>query len=612
MSSQYDSVHDGVQPVNSSSVFATATSQTQLGVNSPAHSEESPTTPKSSVSALSSATSVESAVPPANSMARSATFDILPSPPSLDDQTVIASRPPVGPPKQAVKGNRPDNMSSGLSCQWINCTNSFPTAEDLYNHLCEVHVGRKSTNNLSLTCRWGDCRVITVKRDHITSHIRVHVPLKPYKCDLCHKDFKRPQDLKKHVKIHADDAPFSRITYPRLPAVIPVMGSNLQDYNIHNMTSSQSQYQPLEYSYGGLSYAAAPKSSYPQLYSNFDSSVNDSWDLLRKRAFESSKDLFEDIKRSRISPIYSNDMVARLNNIDAFVNNGSINGVNSGVNPLSDPLNNNNGPLPPSLPLAARPSYTDSDRSLPPFRSHHDLVEADRFLSQLSANMCQGSALPASYSSPQRVEAAASGIQRVSSTDSSYSSYHYPYPQTHSSSTLMPSLPSATINNNNTGSHPTLHTPGHIHNNAYTSSGPTTSSGNMYPVISSYSHSDMANPPLQAYPQLASRHEYDSGRRVSVGVQRSANVEDKTQDVADELAKGFEGLEISESDRQRHAKLIDLLRSMIRDLIQEEERKEKERKEKENKENESKQRNGIKLNGRIGLYPNITAPIRVV
>lgn len=68
-------------------------------------------------------------------------------------------------------------------------------------HICERHVGRKSTNNLNLTCGWNTCRTTTVKRDHITSHIRVHVPLKPHKCDFCGKSFKRPQDLKKHVKV---------------------------------------------------------------------------------------------------------------------------------------------------------------------------------------------------------------------------------------------------------------------------------------------------------------------------------------------------------------------------------------------------------------------------
>lgn len=80
--------------------------------------------------------------------------------------------------------------------------------------MCERHVGRKSTNNLNLTCGWSNCRTTTVKRDHITSHIRVHVPLKPHKCDFCGKAFKRPQDLKKHVKTHADDSVLMRSPEP--------------------------------------------------------------------------------------------------------------------------------------------------------------------------------------------------------------------------------------------------------------------------------------------------------------------------------------------------------------------------------------------------------------
>lgn len=75
-------------------------------------------------------------------------------------------------------------------------------------------MGRKSTNNLNLTCQWGSCRTTTVKRDHITSHIRVHVPLKPHKCEFCGKSFKRPQDLKKHVKTHADDSVIMRSPGP--------------------------------------------------------------------------------------------------------------------------------------------------------------------------------------------------------------------------------------------------------------------------------------------------------------------------------------------------------------------------------------------------------------
>ncbi|TIA89548.1 hypothetical protein E3P99_01994 [Wallemia hederae] len=40
----------------------------------------------------------------------------------------------------------------------------------------------------------------------MTSHIRVHVPLKPHKCTECSKQFKRPQDLKKHEKTHINDS----------------------------------------------------------------------------------------------------------------------------------------------------------------------------------------------------------------------------------------------------------------------------------------------------------------------------------------------------------------------------------------------------------------------
>ncbi|KAI7977952.1 hypothetical protein EIK77_009492 [Talaromyces pinophilus] len=112
----------------------------------------------------------------------------------------------------AVVGNQSNtNGNSSIEefpCMWQGCTERCANPETLY------HVGRKSTNNLNLTCQWGNCRTTTVKRDHITSHIRVHVPLKPHKCELCGKAFKRPQDLKKHVKTHADDSVLIRSPGP--------------------------------------------------------------------------------------------------------------------------------------------------------------------------------------------------------------------------------------------------------------------------------------------------------------------------------------------------------------------------------------------------------------
>ncbi|KAI9031839.1 hypothetical protein CLU79DRAFT_730383 [Phycomyces nitens] len=90
-------------------------------------------------------------------------------------------------------------------CRWIACNDEFIEPEGLYLHLTNDHVGRKSTGNLCLTCCWENCDVSVIKRDHITSHLRVHIPLKPHRCIFCERTFKRPQDLKKHERTHTDE-----------------------------------------------------------------------------------------------------------------------------------------------------------------------------------------------------------------------------------------------------------------------------------------------------------------------------------------------------------------------------------------------------------------------
>lgn len=73
---------------------------------------------------------------------------------------------------------RPDDptpaspSADGHRCQWEACSKVAPDPEALYTHLCNDHIGRKSTNNLCLSCKWKDCGTTCAKRDHITSHLR--------------------------------------------------------------------------------------------------------------------------------------------------------------------------------------------------------------------------------------------------------------------------------------------------------------------------------------------------------------------------------------------------------------------------------------------------------
>ena len=79
---------------------------------------------------------------------------------------------PEIPPSSSSAPSLSSDDSSSHQCQWIGCDKALPDPESLYNHLCNDHIGRKSTGNLCLTCKWKDCGTTCAKRDHITSHLR--------------------------------------------------------------------------------------------------------------------------------------------------------------------------------------------------------------------------------------------------------------------------------------------------------------------------------------------------------------------------------------------------------------------------------------------------------
>jgi len=326
-----------------------------------------------------------------------------------------------------------------LTCQWLNCGERHQAAEALYEHVCERHVGRKSTNNLNLTCHWGSCRVTTVKRDHITSHIRVHVPLKPHKCDFCGKAFKRPQDLKKHVKTHADDSVLLRSPDPNMGQNRPPGNSYQQPaqanngYYGHDMGANNGYPHP---SHGLNSnsffqqppqqpqYAGYGQVNYPASNSLADIQSMDT----RRRAIEALNDFLGDIKRRAIDPGNYYDVGQRLQsaNLPLPISTGygystgnnyasNNNSSYSAASSLLDSFNNsgNLGMTGSSGGSMSQGPLTQS-YSLPlpsNARTKQDLVEIDKFLEQLQATVYESSS-----------SAAAAGVQQPGS-HSQYTNY---------------------------------------------------------------------------------------------------------------------------------------------------------------------------------------------
>ncbi|KAI0294986.1 hypothetical protein BC826DRAFT_1104456 [Russula brevipes] len=215
------------------------------------------------------------------------------------------------------------DTSSFHKCRWLDCTKSFPDPETLYNHLCNDHIGRKSTNNLCLTCKWKDCSTTCTKRDHITSHLRVHTPLKPHVCDICKKTFKRPQDLKKHEKIHTEEHHAQHKHSKAVTVPDSVYARNRESMDDNSRFSSRPKLQPGHLT--SVSHFGALPTPSPEVM--HQQTQLPTWETLRpdgssvpstgiKRSHEYSiavEDFFQDVKKRRVIPSYdSPDMADRL------------------------------------------------------------------------------------------------------------------------------------------------------------------------------------------------------------------------------------------------------------------------------------------------------------
>ncbi|KAE8451296.1 protein with putative role during mitosis [Mollisiaceae sp. DMI_Dod_QoI] len=314
-----------------------------------------------------------------------------------DPQQEATTAPATEVPRPAIAAD--DN----LSCQWDKCSERCTSAEALFEHICEKHVGRKSTNNLNLTCGWNSCRTTTVKRDHITSHIRVHVPLKPHKCDFCGKAFKRPQDLKKHVKTHADDSVLLRSPEQHGHAG---QGSGYRQggkviANLQNLAANGGYYDHSAQMHPGPApsygahhsthngyYAPQQPSSYAPVYypvsHGGDLGQHTAYDG-RKRGYDALNEFFGDAKRRQIDPNSYAQVGQRLMALQGVpIHSGGISEyIPAGPSLVSvDGHGGHHGAHMPQHQYAL---------PLPAVRTKADLMNIDQFLEQMQSTVYENS-----------------------------------------------------------------------------------------------------------------------------------------------------------------------------------------------------------------------------
>ncbi|KAJ9668239.1 hypothetical protein H2201_001669 [Coniosporium apollinis] len=439
----------------------------------------------------------------------------------------VSTTPPTQPQAlpPAVSAATSSATGDSLTCQWANCGERCATPEQLYDHVCERHVGRKSTNNLNLTCQWGNCRTTTVKRDHITSHIRVHVPLKPHKCDFCGKAFKRPQDLKKHVKTHADDSVLLRSPEPnrtqhgggqggyppnsgKLVADLQAVAATASGYYPDNSLGPNPGYGHQNGSGPAAYYGSAPQNStYGPVYYAVNPAAalsNDSYEIRKRAAMDALNEFFGDAKRRAIDPSTYYDVGQRLMALQGLslpgmpMMGGYHNGGYGG-----GAADYGSGPTLASPAVHAIPQHQYS-LPLPNLRTKSDLVNIDQFLEQLQATVYENSN-----------HAAAAGVAQAGShyihpaLNSSYRSSNSPPGMMQSSQPgAAASLPTPTSADtpaltpaSSVMSYGSAHSPNSVHSGHTISPISRPSVGSMYPTLPSVSSiSDISG----AYPATTS------------------------------------------------------------------------------------------------------------
>ena len=94
-----------------------------------------------------------------------------------------------------------------MYCKWKDCNAQTDTVAELYEHV------KTHDFDIPFFCSWNGCQQLCYKRARLLTHLLTHIPLRAFKCRVCHKGFKRQQELRRHyISLHV----FKQRKYARL------------------------------------------------------------------------------------------------------------------------------------------------------------------------------------------------------------------------------------------------------------------------------------------------------------------------------------------------------------------------------------------------------------
>jgi hypothetical protein len=289
----------------------------------------------------------------------------------------------------------------------------------------------------------------------------------------------------------------------------------------------------------------------------------------KKRSFDGVDQFLEDVKRNKLQPVYDGAMAQRLTALSQFIPSTTSEGVDfNGTATVTAPATNGSQPF-----------------TLPSLRTKQDLIDADNFLTQLSANVYDSSAHQYQFRhNASQSPHAPNGQNQQQSSQNGQHDGAPPAPMANQPSTQALTPPQS----NYTTSHSPVnhqHTPPTV--------SPQTSAASMYPTLPTAVSSGDINggypAPVSSAPTSSLASAFDSAerRRYAVNVLQKAKPADVDMDFGEEtetkpdvvsdanIDPSLDTLVVDDKSAV-HSEIINALRSYIQELLRAEEKREKE------------------------------------